>query len=256
MDLGLSGKRFVVGGGSKGLGNGIARVLVEEGARVVLLSRGEDELRAAASDLGDAASYVAADMADPALPGKVNAAIERHLGGLDGAVMNAGGPPAGQVLDLSDEQWAGAFQLLIGGPIRLLRTLVPLMAGGGAVLWVTSTSVRQPVPNLDTSNVLRPGVAAMVKVLARELGPAIRVNSVAPGRFDTDRVRSLDAARAEQTGTTSEEQRAEWSKAIPLGRYGEPAEFGRVGAFLLSPAASYVSGISVQVDGALVTAIP
>jgi 3-oxoacyl-[acyl-carrier protein] reductase len=195
-------------------------------------------------------------MADPAMPEVVNAAVERHLGGLDGAVMNAGGPPAGQVLDLTDEQWAGAFQLLIGGPIRLLRTLVPRMAGGGAVLWVTSSSVRQPVPNLDTSNVLRPGVAAMVKVLARELGPAIRVNSMAPGRFDTDRVRSLDAARAEETGTTTDDQRAEWSKTIPLGRYGEPAEFGRVGAFLLSPAASYVSGISVQVDGALVTAIP
>lgn len=256
MDLGLNGKRFLVGGGSKGLGNGIAQVLVEEGARVVLLSRNEDELRSAAEALGDAASWVAADMADPAMPDKVNGAIERHLGGLDGAVMNAGGPPAGQVLDLSDEQWAGAFQLLIGGPIRLLRTLVPRMVGGGAALWVTSSSVRQPVPNLDTSNVLRPGVAAMVKVLARELGPAIRVNSMAPGRFDTARVRSLDAARAEQTGTTTDDQRAEWSKTIPLGRYGEPAEFGRVGAFLLSPAASYVSGISVQVDGALVTAIP
>ncbi len=256
MDLGLRDKRFLVGGGSKGLGNGIATVLVEEGARVVLLSRNEEELRAAAAKLGDAASHVAADMADPGTPEKVRAAIEQHLGGLDGAVMNAGGPPAGQVLDLTDEQWSGAFQLLIGGPIRLLRTLVPLMGDGGAVLWVTSSSVRQPVPNLDTSNVLRPGVAAMVKVLARELGPAIRVNSLAPGRFDTDRVRSLDDARAAQTGTTAEEQRVEWSKTIPLGRYGEPAEFGRVGAFLLSPAASYVSGISVQVDGALVTAIP
>lgn len=256
MDLELRDKRFVVGGGSKGLGRGIAQVLVDEGARVVLLSRGEDELRSTAEAMGDAASYVAADMADPAMPEKVRSAVDQHLGGLDGAVMNAGGPPAGQVLDLSDEQWAGAFELLIGGPIRLLRTLVPLMDSGGALLWVTSSSVRQPVPNLDTSNVLRPGVAAMVKCLARELGPAIRVNSMAPGRFDTDRVRSLDDARAEQTGTSVEDQRAEWSKTIPLGRYGEPAEFGRVGAFLLSPAASYVSGISVQVDGALVTAIP
>lgn len=256
MDLELRDKRFVVGGGSKGLGRGIAQVLVDEGARVVLLSRGEDELRSTAEAMGDAASYVAADMADPAMPEKVRSAVDQHLGGLDGAVMNAGGPPAGQVLDLSDEQWAGAFELLIGGPIRLLRTLVPLMDSGGALLWVTSSSVRQPVPNLDTSNVLRPGVAAMVKCLARELGPAIRVNSMAPGRFDTDRVRSLDDARAEQTGTSVEDQRAEWSKTIPLGRYGEPAEFGRVGAFLLSPAASYVSGISVQVDGALVIAIP
>ncbi len=256
MDLGLKDKRFVVGGGSKGLGQGIARVLVEEGARIVLLSRNEDELRRAASDLGDAASFVAVDMADAATPEKVRSEVERHLGGLDGALMNAGGPPAGQVLDLTDEQWLGAFQLLIGGPIRLLRTLVPLMTDGGALLFITSSSVRQPVPNLDTSNVLRPGVAAMVKSLARELGPAIRVNSIAPGRFDTDRVRSLDEARAEQAGTSVDDQRTEWSKAIPLGRYGDPVEFGRVGAFLLSPAASYVSGISVQVDGALVTAIP
>jgi 3-oxoacyl-[acyl-carrier protein] reductase len=137
-----------------------------------------------------------------------------------------------------------------------LRALTPKMVNGGAILFITSSSVRQPIPNLDTSNVLRPGVAAMAKVLARELGPAIRVNSIAPGRFDTDRVRSLDVGRAKARGITVEEQKEEMSKSIPLGRYGEPEELGRVGAFLLSPAASYISGVSLQADGAMVTSIP
>jgi NAD(P)-dependent dehydrogenase (short-subunit alcohol dehydrogenase family) len=110
------------------------------------------------------------------------------------------GPPAGEALELSDEQWSASFELLVGGPIRLLRQLVPLMAEGGAILFIISSSVRQPIPGLDTSNVLRPGVAALVKRLARELAPRIRVNSIAPGRLDTERVRSLDQGRAERAG--------------------------------------------------------
>ena len=197
------------------------------------------------------------DTADPGTAEKVAQAVDRELGGaLAGVLVNAGGPPAGQVLDLSDEQWLGSYHLLIGGPIRLLRALTPKMPDGGAVLFVTSTSVRQPVAGLDTSNVLRPGVAAMAKVLARELGPAVRVNTIAPGRFDTDRVRSLDAGRAEKEGVSVAQVKESTSKQIPLGRYGDPIEFGRVGAFLLSPAASYVSGITVQVDGAMTTAVP
>jgi len=138
----------------------------------------------------------------------------------------------------------------------LLRALVPRMNDRAAILFVTSSSVRQPIPNLDTSNVLRPGVAALAKCLARELGPEIRVNSLAPGRFDTDRVRSLDESRAGAAGITTEQQRGETSHTIPLGRYGEPAELGRVAAFLLSPMASYLSGASVQIDGGMVTAVP
>jgi 3-oxoacyl-[acyl-carrier protein] reductase len=171
-------------------------------------------------------------------------------------VVNAVGPPAGTALELSDEQWLAAYQLLIGGPLRLLRALVPRMDRGGAILFITSTSVRQPIPNLDTSNVLRPGVAALAKTLARELAPNIRVNSLAPGRFDTDRIRTLDAGRAEMTGKSQEQVAAEASKEIPFGRYGEPIELGRFAAFLLSPAASYVSGLAAQVDGAMVTALP
>lgn len=256
MDLGLKDQSFVIGGGSKGLGRAIAAILVEEGARVLLLSRGQAELDKTAGEIG-ATATLAVDMADPGTADAVAAAVDRHLGGrLDGVLVNAGGPPPGQVLDLSDDQWLGSYHLLIGGPIRLLRALTPKMPNGGAVLFITSTSVRQPVAGLDTSNVLRPGVAAMAKVLARELGPAIRVNTIAPGRFDTDRVRTLDAGRAEKDGISVAQLKEATSKQIPLGRYGEPVEFGRVGAFLLSPAASYVSGITVQVDGAMTTAVP
>ena len=158
-------------------------------------------------------------------------------GRLDGLVLNAGRPPAGTALALSDEQWLSAYQLRLGGPLRMLRALVPKMDGDGSVLFVTSTSVRQPIPNPDTSNVLRPGVAALAKTLAHQLAP-IRVNSLAPGPFDTDRFRTLDAAGAEGLEITVGAQMAQASKAIPLSRYGEPEELGRFAAVLLSPAAS------------------
>jgi 3-oxoacyl-[acyl-carrier protein] reductase len=257
VDLGLKDKVFVVGGGSKGLGRGTARALVDEGARVLLLSRDEASIDAAVADLGATARGIAADMAYPGTAEMVAAAVDAEFDGqLDGVVINAGGPPAGKALALSDEEWLAAYQLLIGGPLRLLRALVPKMTAGSAILFITSTSVRQPIPNLDTSNVLRPGVAALAKTLARELAPEIRVNSLAPGRFDTDRIRALDAIRAEATGKSLGEIAAESSREIPLGRYGQPIELGRVAAFLLSPAASYVSGLAAQVDGAMVTALP
>jgi 3-oxoacyl-[acyl-carrier protein] reductase len=256
MDLGLTGKRFLIGGGSRGLGKAIAQVLSDEGAKVLLMSRDGASLQKAASEIGANASYVAVDIASSGAVETLTSAVDEKLGGLDGMLINAGGPPPGEVLGVTDEQWAQSFELLIGGPIRILRALTPKIESEGAVLFITSSSVRQPIPNLDTSNVLRPGVAAMAKVLARELGPRIRVNSLAPGRFDTDRVRNLDKGRAEAQGITIEQQVAQMNKTIPLGRYGEPVEMGRIGAFLLSPAASYLSGISVQADGGMVTAIP
>jgi 3-oxoacyl-[acyl-carrier protein] reductase len=256
MDLGLQSKTFVVGGASKGLGRAIAETLIAEGARVILMARDQAALEQAAVELGDRATPLAADMAYPGSAETVATAVAQTFGTLDGIVVNAGGPPAGTVFDLTDDQWLGAYQLLIGGPIRLLRALAPMMTTGGAILFVTSTSIRQPVPNLDTSNVLRPGVGALVKVLSRELAPAIRVNAVAPGRFATDRVRSLDQLKAENRGLAPADVQAETIATIPLGRYGEPAEMGRVGAFLLSPAASYLSGVVLQVDGAMVTALP
>jgi 3-oxoacyl-[acyl-carrier protein] reductase len=250
----LRDRTYVVGGASRGIGRAIAAELVAAGARVVMVSRTPEAIEAAAAELGDRATPVAADIADPDAAARIREAVGDRL---DGIVVNSGGPPLGQALDVSDDDWRFSYELLIGGPLRLLRALVPLLGEGGAILFVTSSSVRQPITGLDTSNVLRPGVAALAKVLARELGPrGIRVNSIAPGRIDTDRLRSNDEARAAREGRDVEEVRRESQSQIPLRRYGEPEEMARVAAFLLSGDASYVSGAAIQVDGALVTAVP
>jgi 3-oxoacyl-[acyl-carrier protein] reductase len=255
MMLGLKGRSFLVGGASRGLGQAVAEQLVAEGARVLLVARDATTIQKVAQELGEQAYPCAANLSEASNIDEVVEATT-HLGGLDGVLVNAGGPPFGPALELSDDQWLEAFRILIGGPVRLLRALVPRMNEGASVLFVTSSSVRQPIKNLDTSNVLRPGVAALAKCLANELGPRIRVNSLAPGRIDTARSRSLDESRAQALGISVEEQRRNVSEGIPLGRYGQPEELGRAAAFLLSPAASYISGVSLQVDGGLVSAIP
>jgi 3-oxoacyl-[acyl-carrier protein] reductase len=257
VDLGLAGRSFIVGGGARGLGWATAAELVAEGARVLLVGRNSGALVTASEELGERASWLEGDVADPALAGRLRAAVEERFGGsLDGMLMNAGGPPPGDALALTDEQWRGAYELLFGGPLRILRSLEPLFSDGASVAWVGSSSWRQPIPGLDASNAFRPGVAALVKVLARELAPRVRFVGMAPGRIDTDRVRSLDSSRAERSGSSVSEVKAASEAEIPMGRYGKPEEFGRVAAFLLSPAASYVSGSTVQVDGALITALP
>ena len=255
MILGLEGKSFLIGGASRGLGRAVAEQLVAEGARVLLVARDVDAVQEVAQELGEQAFPCAANLTEPSDIDQIAEAATR-LGRLDGVLVNAGGPPFGPALELSDDQWLAAFRVLIGGPVRLLRSLVPQMNEGASVLFITSSSVRQPIQNLDTSNVLRPGVAALAKCLANELGPSIRVNTLAPGRIDTARSRSLDQSRAQALGVSVEEQRRNVSEGIPLGRYGKPEELGRAAAFLLSPAASYITGVSLQVDGGMVQAIP
>jgi 3-oxoacyl-[acyl-carrier protein] reductase len=256
VELHLEDKAFVVGGASSGLGKAVAEQLVAEGARVLLVARNEDTLEEVVNELGEQAYPCPANVSETSGVDKVAAIAVDRFGTLDGVLVNAGGPPFGPALELDDEQWLDAFRLLIGGPVRLLRTLVPQMNEGASVLFITSSSVREPIENLDSSNVLRPGVAALVKCLSRELGPRIRVNSMAPGRIDTARSRSLDEARAADAGISPEEQRRNASEGIPLGRYGESEELGRAAVFLLSPAASYITGVSLQVDGGLVSAVP
>lgn len=247
MDLGLAGKAFLVTGGSKGLGFASARALVDEGAQVLLSSRDEDSVRQAAADL--ACAGLAADLSDPTAANRLVAATLDAFGRIDGALVSVGGPPAGPALDLTDEQWESAFHSAFLGVVRVCRSVAAaLPTEGGSVALVLSTSVKSPVGGLAASNGLRPGLAMLAKTMADELGPrGVRVNGLLPGRIDTDRVRSLDGP--DPANRSAAEQ------GIPLRRYGAPAEFGRVAAFVLSPAASYVSGSMIPVDGGALRAL-
>ena len=259
MDLKLTGKVAMVGGASKGLGLAVARALSAEGAHVSIASRsGEAIARAGAAIQGSSRGEIlatAADLASAADIARWHQATLDRFGGIDLLFTNAGGPPAGRTLDFGDEAWQSAFELLVLSVVRQVRLVVPSMQarGSGAILMSTSSAVKEPIPNIALSNVLRASVAALAKTLALELAPAgIRVNQLIPGRIGTDRVGEIDALNAKKGGISPEEQTRRSVATIPLGRYGQPDEFGRVAAFLLSDAAAYVTGASVQVDGGLV----
>jgi 3-oxoacyl-[acyl-carrier protein] reductase len=241
VDLGLADRVYVVTGGSKGLGFATARALVEDGARVVLASRTPESVEHAVSQLGERAVGLAADNADPETPARLAALASDTWGRLDGALISVGGPPGTDALGASDEQWRSAFESVFLGAVRLAKALVPQLDAGAALGLVLSTSVKSPISGIEISNGLRPGLALWAKQLADELGPrGIRVFSLMPGRILTDRMTSLmpDPGARDRMAAT-----------IPLRRMGEPEEFGRVAAFLLSPAASYLTGLAVPVDG-------
>ncbi|GAA2234752.1 MULTISPECIES: SDR family oxidoreductase [Kitasatospora] len=247
MDLGLQQRVYVLTGASRGLGLAAARELVADGARVVLGGRSKETLDAAVAGLGGPghAHGVVADNADPTAPGRLIAAAKERFGRFDGVLISVGGPTAGPVLTAEDESWRDAFESVFLGALRIARTAAGELDAGGVIGFVLSTSVRQPIPGLGISNGLRPGLAMAAKSLADELGPrGIRVLGLLPARIDTDRVRELDAA-----GSDPEGARRQFEAAIPLGRYGTPEEFGKVAAFLLSPAASYLTGSMIAVDG-------
>lgn len=247
MDLGLADHVFIVTGGSRGLGRAAAEVLVAEGARVVISSRSQESVDAAVEGLGSSAVGVAADNADPDTPARLVAAAQERFGRLDGALISVGGPAAGPITERTDDEWRTAFDSVFLGALRLAITVADALAEGGSIAFVLSTSVKAPIPNLSISNGLRPGLAMAAKTLADELGPrGIRVNGLMPGRVDTERVQELDASSGDPVAV-KESQLA----GIPLRRYGEPAEFGRAAAFLLSPAAGYLTGVMLPVDGGL-----
>ncbi|QDH10882.1 SDR family oxidoreductase [Nocardioides dongxiaopingii] len=252
MDLGLTDRVYVVTGGARGLGRATADVLVAEGARVVLSGRSAETLDAARERLGaDAVATVVADNADPDTPARLAASARDAWGRLDGALVSVGGPPRGPVTDVTDDQWRTAFESVFLGAVRLGRELATELGESGSLAFVLSSSVRSPLPDMALSNGLRPGLAMVAKTLADEVGPrGVRVNGLLPGRVGTERVAELDAASGD-----ADAARAAALRTIPLGRYGEPAEFGRAAAFLLSPAASFVSGVMLPVDGGMLRAL-
>ncbi|GAA1479373.1 SDR family oxidoreductase [Nocardioides aestuarii] len=252
MDLDLADRVFLVTGGARGLGRATADCLVAEGARVVLSGRSPESLEDAVAELGEEQAVgVVADNADPATPARLLSAARDTWGRVDGALISVGGPPPGGTLAVTDEQWTAAFDSVFLGAVRLGREIGAELPPGGALAFVLSSSVRAPIGNLAISNGLRPGLAMVAKSLADELGPGgIRVNGLLPGRVGTDRLAELDAASGDPDGNR---QRAVAS--IPLGRQGEPEEFGRAATFLLSPAASFVSGAMLPVDGGMLRAL-
>ncbi|MEU3056576.1 SDR family oxidoreductase [Streptomyces griseus] len=245
MDLGLKDRVYIVTGATRGLGNATARALAADGAKVIITGRDEKGVTEAAAELGPDALGVAADNADPGAAQRLVDTARDRFGRLDGILISVGGPPPGFVADNTDDQWQTAFESVFLGAVRLARTTAAALGEGGVIGFVLSGSVHEPIAGLTISNGLRPGLAGFAKSLADELGPrGIRVVGVLPARIDTDRVRELDALSGDaEAARTANEAR------IPLRRYGTPEEFGRTAAFLLSPAASYLTGIMVPVDG-------
>jgi 3-oxoacyl-[acyl-carrier protein] reductase len=262
MDLRLTHKIAMVGGASKGLGRAVAQALAGEGARVSIAARGADVVRGAAATIaretGADVLGVAADLSTRAGIEAWHAATLQRFGGVDLLFANTGGPPTGTALSFDDAGWQAAFDLLLMSVVRTVRLVVPSMRarGGGAILIGTSSTVKEPVQMLALSNVMRSGVTSLAKTLSVELAPdRIRVNTLVPGRIATDRLTHLDAVHAQTSGISAEEQRTRSEATIPLGHYGAPQEFGRAGAFLLSDAASYITGSAVYVDGGLIKTI-
>lgn len=262
MELGLKGKVALVAGASKGLGYAVARALAGEGATVSISSRDEKSIADAAARIErETGARVLAMPVDVRSAGDIQKWVKATadtFGGVDALLTNGGGPPAGPAVSFDDRAWQDAADLLLFSALRMVREAVPHMQarGGGSILMSTSSSVKEPIQNLGLSTVLRASVSALAKTLALELAASkIRVNQIIPGRIDTDRVRQLDEINAKKQSISPEEAKSKAEAAIPMGRYGAIEEFGRVGAFLLSDAASYVTGATVQVDGGQIRSV-
>lgn len=260
MDLGLAGKRAVVAAASQGLGYAIAEQLGASGARVALCSRDAGRAEVAAEHIrASTGAEVMSAAVDVAEAGQIKAwldAVAVTWDGIDLVVPNAGGPPAGTFADTDEAHWDAAYRLTLRSALAFARHGRPHLARGSAMLFTTSSSVKEPVGTLALSNIFRAGVAALAKTLAREwAAEGIRVNHLIPGRIATERVALLDAYIGDQEGSSPETVRQRFESAIPLGRYGSPNEFATAAVFLLSDAASYITGATLQVDGGAIRGV-
>lgn len=256
MDLQLKDKRALVTGASSGLGYATAKLLLQEGCRVAINSSNETKLKTAAESLRSAtdgeAFPIPADLGTPDAAAQIVSEAALVLGRLDILICNAGGPPPGAFESFDDATWQRAIDLSLMSNVRLIRAALPFLRQSqtASVLAITSVSTKQPLPNLILSNSIRLATIGLIKSLALELaGEGIRFNSILPGWTETERVTHLMTSRAQSSGATPEEEARKQAKDIPLGRMGQPSEFANAAAFLVSPAASFITGVMLQVDG-------
>ena len=262
MDLGLSGKRALVLGGTRGIGRGVADVLAAEGASVAVSGRHGETAEAAAREIaerhGVAAHGFAADLADPAAVAAMCDRVNAALGGVDCLLLNSGGPPPGPLATTATETWTAQFRAMALSQFDIANAFLPGMRDRkwGRILLTASSGSVQPIPNLGVSNVLRAGLATWVKTLSNELGgDGVTVNQIQPGRIHTERVDELDRSASERLGKSIEDVAAASRATIPLGRYGTVAEYAAAAVFLMGEPASYITGTTLRVDGGYIKAV-
>ena len=258
MDLGLKGKKALVSGSSRGLGYATALGLSREGCEVTINSRSQKRIRSAKQKITDETSSmvhsICADLTQPDAPGDLVSESANKMGGIDILVTNSGGPPSGSFESFDDQNWQDAIELNFLSHMRMIREAIPYLkeSSTASVLTITSMSVKQPVPNLVLSNSVRSATVGLTKSLSLELGNlGIRFNSILPGWTETERVQELMAFRAKANETSIEEETAKQAQDSPFNRLASPQEFANVAVFLVSPAAAYLTGTMIVVDGGM-----